>query len=168
MERTVVLVKPDGVQRGLIGEVISRFERKGLKLVGLKMMRVDDVLLDQHYARLKDRAFFVDLKRFMKSSPIVAMVWEGLDAISVVRNLIGPTVGREAAPGTIRGDFSMSVQSNVVHASDSQKTAVTELRLFFKEEELFDYYKDEYFHIYGLEEMPDKFKKYSEVAKSRR
>lgn len=167
MEKTVVLVKPDGVQRGLVGEVISRFENKGLKLVGLKMIRVDDVLLEEHYSHIADKPFFSDTKKFMKSSPIIALAWEGVDAIEIVRNLAGPTHGKEASPGTIRGDLSVSIQSNVVHASDSQETAQTELERFFNPDEIFDYYKDEYFHIYGMDEMPDKFKKQHEVAEER-
>ena len=104
MERTVVLIKPDGVQRGFIGEIIHRFERKGLQLVGLKMMTLTDEILHEHYAHHTDKPFFPGLKDFMKSTPVIAMVWEGTQAVAVVRALVGPTKGFEAAPGTIRGD----------------------------------------------------------------
>ncbi len=114
--QTAVLVKPDGLQRGLIGEIISRFERKGLKLVGLKMLRMDDRQLDEWYSEHREKEFFHDLKTFMSSMPIVAMVWEGIDAVPVVRLLVGTTLGREAEGGSIRGDFGMSQQMNLIHA----------------------------------------------------
>ncbi|PJA40455.1 nucleoside-diphosphate kinase [candidate division WWE3 bacterium CG_4_9_14_3_um_filter_39_7] len=164
-EQTIVLVKPDGIQRGLVGEIITRFERKGLKLVGIKMIRVDDTTLEEHYSHIKDKPFFADIKKFMKRSPIIALVLEGIDAVEVVRTLAGPTLGRVAPSGTIRGDFSMSIQSNVIHASDSKEVAESEIKRFFDDLELFDYYKDEYFHIYGLEEMPDKYKTHADEAK---
>lgn len=152
MEKTVVLIKPDAIQRSLVGEIIHRFERKGLRLVGLKMMRLNERLLDEHYAHHKDKEFFVQLKEFMQSSPIVAMVWEGIEVISVVRRLIGPTQSREAPAGTIRGDYSMSTTCNIIHASDSVKTAKKELERFFKKEEVFDHEKDELQHVYSAEE----------------
>ncbi len=139
MQRSVVLVKPDGLQRGLVGEVVHRFERKGLKLVGLKMVKLTDEVLDEWYAHHKDKHFFDDLKGFMKSAPVVAMVWEGVEAISAVRKLCGITAGREAEGGSIRGDFAMSTQMNLVHAADSQETAEKELKLLFKADEIFDY-----------------------------
>lgn len=139
MERTVVLIKPDALQRGLIGQVISRFERKGLKLVGIKMMKLDDRLLELHYAHLRERPFFEELKGFMQKTPIVAMCWEGVDCISTVRSLCGITNAREAAAGTIRGDFAMSTQANLVHASDGPDTARAELARFFGEGEVFSY-----------------------------
>ncbi|MBP7859982.1 nucleoside-diphosphate kinase, partial [Patescibacteria group bacterium] len=113
-QRTLVLVKPDGVQRGLIGKIIERFEQKGLKIVGLKMIAADDALLMEHYSHLVDKPFFVNIKEFMKSSPIVALVLEGLDAVPAVRLLCGITKAREADAGTIRGDFAMGMQANIV------------------------------------------------------
>ena len=137
--RTAVLVKPDGLQRGLIGEIIARFERKGLKLVGLKMVRMTDAMLSDWYVEHKDRSFFGDLKSFMGSMPIVAMAWEGVDAIPVVRKLVGTTLGREAEAGSIRGDFGMSQQMNLIHASSSADDAAREIKIVFKDSELFDY-----------------------------
>jgi nucleoside-diphosphate kinase len=139
MERTLVLLKPDALQRGLLGEIIGRFERKGLKLVGMKMTRLEDALLDEHYAHLSHLPFFGDIKRFMMLSPVIAICWEGVDCIETVRRICGITKSREAAPGTIRGDLGMSIQANLVHASDSAETAAGEVPRFFKESELFDY-----------------------------
>lgn len=139
MQRSVVLVKPDGLQRGLIGEIVSRFERKGLKLVGLKMMVLDDNILDEWYAHHKEKPFFSALKSFMTQTPIVAMVWEGLDAVDTIRKLVGVTKGREAEAGSVRGDFAMSQSNNLIHASDSEANAKKELGLIFKRDELFTY-----------------------------
>jgi nucleoside-diphosphate kinase len=139
MERTLVLLKPDALQRGLIGEILSRFEKKGLKLIGLKMMNLQDALLDEHYSHLNHLPFFGDIKRFMMLSPVVAVCLEGVDCVEAVRKLCGVTKAREAAPGTIRGDFGMSIQANLVHASDSLETALKEVPRFFKDEELFEY-----------------------------
>ncbi|MDD6209362.1 MAG: nucleoside-diphosphate kinase [Bacteroidales bacterium] len=139
MERTLVILKPGTVQRGLIGEVTSRLEKKGLFLVGLKMQWLDDQILSEHYSHLKDKPFFGLLKKAMSSCPVVLMCWEGKDAVSVVRTLIGPTNGRLAPAGTIRGDYSMSTQENIIHASDSTENAEIEINRFFKKEELFDY-----------------------------
>jgi len=152
LERTVVLIKPDGIQRGLVGNIISRFEHKGLKLVGIKMLRADSALLEEHYAQHKGKPFFESLKEYMGSSPIIAMLWEGVEAVNVVRSLCGATSGREADVGTIRGDLSMSHQANIVHASDSTENAKKEERRFFEKDEIFDYRKDEYFHIYAKDE----------------
>ncbi len=152
-ERTLVLLKPDALQRNLLGKIIERFENKGLKIAGLKMMQLEDVLLDEHYSHHKDKPFFDGLKSFMKSAPILGLVLEGLDAISVVRNICGPTLGREAAPGTIRGDFSMSVQANIVHASDSVENAKEEVKRFFNDDELFDYSKIDFETIYVEDEI---------------
>ncbi len=138
-QRTAVLVKPDGMHRGLIGEIISRFERKGLKLVGLKMVQLSDSQLSEWYVEHKDKSFFGDLKSFMSQMPIVAMVWEGIDAIPVVRKLVGTTLGREAEAGSIRGDFSMSQQLNLIHASSSVNDAEREIGIVFKDSELFEY-----------------------------
>lgn len=138
-QRTAVLVKPDGMHRGLIGEIISRFERKGLKLVGLKLVQLSDAQLSEWYVEHKDKSFFGDLKSFMAQMPIVAMAWEGIDAIPVVRKLVGTTLGREAEAGSIRGDFSMSQQLNLIHASSSTQDAERELDIVFEKDELFQY-----------------------------
>lgn len=139
MERTLVLIKPDALQRDLAGEIIKIFERKGLKLVGIKMMTLSDQLLDEHYSHLVGRSFFGEIKSFMRSTPVIACCWEGTDCVNTVRLLCGITKAREAAPGTIRGDYAMSIQTNLVHASDSLETANVEVPRFFKPEELFDY-----------------------------
>jgi nucleoside-diphosphate kinase len=139
MERTVVLIKPDAIQRDLAGELILRLERKGLKLVGIKMMALSEELLDEHYSHLAGRDFFGEIKTFMRSTPVIACCWEGVDCVNTVRALCGITKARDAAPGTIRGDLAMSVQANLVHASDSLETAGIEVERFFSPEELFDY-----------------------------
>ncbi len=139
MERTLVLIKPDAIQRDLVGEIIRQFERKGLKLVGIKMMTLSNDLLDEHYSHLRGRDFFNEVKTFMRSTPIIACCWEGTDCVNTVRLLCGITKAREAEPGTIRGELAMSVQANLVHASDSLDTAGIEIERFFKPEELFDY-----------------------------
>ncbi|WP_048816684.1 nucleoside-diphosphate kinase [Caldisphaera lagunensis] len=139
-ERTLVLVKPDGVKRGLIGEVISRFEKKGLKLVALKMVKFDRTKGEEFYSVHKDKSFFSDLVNFITSGPIVAMILEGDSAISVVRLMIGSTDGRKAQPGTIRGDFALSIQDNVVHASDSQESFEREYKVIFRDEEIISNY----------------------------
>ncbi len=139
MQRSAVLVKPDGMQRGLIGEIVSRFERKGLKLVGLKMVQLSDAQLSEWYVEHKDKSFFGDLKSYMAQMPIVAMAWEGLDAISTIRKLVGTTKGREAEAGSIRGDFSMSQQLNLIHASANEADADREIKIVFTDDELFDY-----------------------------
>lgn len=131
MERTLVLLKPDAVQRGLIGKIISRFEDKGLKIVGLKLRKFPRALLEQHYAVHKERPFFANLVKFMGSGPVVAIALEGKDAIEVTRKLMGKTNARQAEPGTIRGDLGMSFSNNLVHGSDGPESAKTELALFF-------------------------------------
>ena len=141
MERSVVLVKPDGVQRGLIGEIIHRFERKGLKLVAIKMIGLDDMLLDEWYAHHKDKAFFPALKSYMKSYPVIAMLWEGVESVSTIRKIVGITKAREAEGGTIRGDFAMSQQYNLVHASETSEIAQKEEKLIFKPSEIFNWKK---------------------------
>jgi nucleoside-diphosphate kinase len=149
-EKTLVLVKPDGIQRGLIGNIINRFEDKGLKMIGLKMMNLDDVMLEAHYAHLADKPFFGEIKDFMKSSPIVAMAWEGGEGtVAAVRILVGPTKGHEAPAGTIRGDFGLSGSNNIVHASDSVENGIEEVGRFFSKEEVFSYEKTQDFHVYG-------------------
>lgn len=139
MQKTVVLVKPDGLQRGLVGEIISRFERKGLKLLGIKMVTMTDEIIDEWYAHHKEKDFFADLKKFISWTPIVAMVWEGLEVISAVRKIVGTTKGREAEAGSIRGDFGMSGSQNLIHASDSEEAAEKEMGLIFNEKEIFGY-----------------------------
>ena len=136
MERTLILVKPDGVQRGLAGEIISRFERRGLKLVGMKFMQMSRELAEEHYAVHKERPFYADLVNYITSGPIVAMVWEGKDAINAARATMGATNPVQAAPGTIRGDLGMEIGRNLVHASDGPETAVKEVNLFFTPGEL--------------------------------
>lgn len=151
-EKTLVLVKPDAIQRGLIGEIVGRFERKGLKLVGIKMMSLDDELLGKHYSHLADKDFFPSLKNFMKSSPVIAMAWEGLEVVMAIRLLCGITKARTAEAGSIRGDLAMSVSCNVVHASDSVENAEKEVNRFFMEDELHQYNKAEYEHVYADDE----------------
>lgn len=152
MERTVVLIKPDGVQRALVGEVIHRFERKGLRLAAIKMISLTEALLDEWYAHHKDKAFFPDLKAFMMSYPVVAMLWEGADAAGTVRTMIGVTKARDAAPGTVRGDFAMSQQYNLIHASENAEIAAAEEKLMFDQSEIFDWDKLDYTHVYASEE----------------
>jgi nucleoside-diphosphate kinase len=135
-ERSLVLVKPDGVQRRLIGEVISRVERKGLKIVGLKMMVMDENLVNKHYQEHVNKPFFPKLKSYVMSGPVVAMVVEGKNAVSVMRLLIGSTDPSQAAPGTIRGDLALDIGRNVVHASATVEDAEREVKLFFSEQEL--------------------------------
>jgi nucleoside-diphosphate kinase len=132
-ERTLVLVKPDAVRRGLVGELISRFERKGLTIEEMRLRTMDAALADEHYAEHVDKAFYPPLKDFMTSGPLVAMILSGDQAIEVVRALTGATDGRKAAPGTIRGDFSLSNRENLVHASDSPESAKREIALWFPE-----------------------------------
>lgn len=151
MERSIVLVKPDGVQRGLVGEVIQRFENKGLKLVGLKMISLEDALLDNWYSHHKDKPFFPGLKSYMMSYPVVAMVWEGYEAIGTIRKMIGITKSRNAEPGTIRGDFGMSQQYNLIHASEDSAAAEKEVSLMFDSSEIFDWAKTDLGHVY----LPD-------------
>lgn len=151
-EKTLVLVKPDAIQRGLIGEILGRFERKGLKLVAIKMMALDDEILTQHYSHLAGKPFFPSLANFMKSSPVIAMVWEGLEVVIAVRLLCGITKARTAEAGSIRGDLAMSVSCNVVHASDTIENAEKEVDRFFQEEELYNYDKAEYEHVYADDE----------------
>lgn len=141
VQKTLVLLKPDTLQRDLLGEVIRRFELKGLKIVGLKFIRLTDAMLDEHYAHLADKPFFASLKQFMMQTPVVGLVLEGLDCVESVRKIVGSTNPRAADAGTIRADFSMNVPSNLIHASDSAENAVAEVKRFFKDEELFQYEK---------------------------
>jgi nucleoside-diphosphate kinase len=153
-ERTLVLAKPDAVQRGLVGRILTRFEEKGLKLIGLKLRQFPRELLEQHYAVHKERPFFANLVEFMGSGPVVAMAFEGKQAISVVRNLMGKTNSAEAAPGTIRGDYGMSFSNNLVHGSDGTESATTELALFFPDaDELVEWRNCDFDWIYSKEEL---------------
>lgn len=139
MEKTLVLLKPSCLERGLIGEVISRIERKGIIICGLKMIQLDENILKSHYSHLVDKPFFPDLCASMMASPVVALCLKGIDIVSVFREMTGVTNGRKAAPGTIRGDLSMSGSLNIIHASDSVENAEIEIDRFFKPEEIFDY-----------------------------
>ena len=139
MERTFVIIKPCSLQRGLVGEIISRFEKKGLRLVALKMYRFTREKCAEHYAHLVQKPFYPIIEKSMMAAPVVLCCWEGIDAVSVVREMTGATNGRKALPGTVRGDLCMSHQENIIHASDSLETAEVELKRFFTEEDYFDY-----------------------------
>ncbi|HVS37650.1 MAG TPA: nucleoside-diphosphate kinase [Gemmataceae bacterium] len=139
MERTLILLKPDCVQRRLAGAVLERFERKGLRLAGLKLVQASRALAEQHYAVHKGKPFYDSLLQFLTAGPTTALVLEGREAVAVARSLIGPTDGAKAAPGTIRGDYGISVQNNLIHGSDSVDNAKTEIALWFKPEELVDW-----------------------------
>lgn len=152
LEKTLVILKPDAMQRNLLGEIITRFEKKGLKIVGLKMIELEDILLDDHYAHHKDKPFFAGLKNYMKSSPVVVIALEGIEVVEAVRLLVGPTKSRIADAGSIRGDYSMSGQTNIIHSSDSSENAAAEIKRFFKDEELFNYKKIDFEFLYGDEE----------------
>lgn len=152
MERTLILIKPDAIQRGVVGEIITRFEKKGLKIVGLKMLKMSASLAKEHYAHLVDKPFYPDLEKFMTNNPVVAMVIEGKECIEIVRAMCGVTNARKAAAGTIRGDFSMSTSRNIIHASDSKKIADEEIKRFFNPGELFDYKLNDYY-FYASDEQ---------------
>ena len=139
MQQTLLLLKPDAVQRRLIGTLIERFERKGLRLAGLKFVQADRALAEKHYAVHKGKPFYESLLGFLTSGPTVAMVWEGREAVAVCRNLIGATDGVKAAPGTIRGDYALTVQNNLIHGSDSPENAAAEVALWFTSKELVSY-----------------------------
>ncbi len=142
MQQTFLAIKPDGVQRGLIGKIISRLEEKGFKLVGMKLMKVTNELAQKHYGEHKDKPFFKGLISFITSGPIVAMLWEGKDIISTLRKMMGKTNPADAELGTVRGDFAVEIGKNVVHGSDSEESAKREIALFFKEEELIKWEQD--------------------------
>lgn len=153
MERTLVIIKPSAVHRQLIGEVISRFEIKGLRLVGMKMIKLSDEILEAHYAHLVEKPFYQRIKKSMQTTPVIVCCWEGLDCVRVVRVMSGVTNGRMAEAGTIRGDFSMSVQENIVHSSDTPENAAIEIRRFFNPEELFEYTRPIDTAMYSSDEM---------------
>ncbi len=138
-EKSLIIIKPDAIQRNLIGEIISRMEKKGLKILGIKMMDLHDALIEEHYAHIKDKPFFPGIRDFMKATPVIVMAVEGVNAVSAIRLLVGPTKAWEGAAGTIRGDFSLSTQSNLVHASDSVEAGEVEIARFFKKDEIFAY-----------------------------
>ena len=152
MEKTLVIIKPDAVNRSIVGEVLKRFESKGLKIVGLKMTSLEPYVLKEHYAHHKDKKFYEELIKFMASIPSVVVALEGKEACAVVRKMIGNTLGREAEPGTIRGDFSVSNQCNIVHASENLEIAEQEIKRFFKKEEIFSYSKVNFDWIYASDE----------------
>ncbi|PMC39423.1 nucleoside-diphosphate kinase [Bacillus sp. UMB0899] len=141
MEKTFLMVKPDGVQRQLIGEIVSRFESKGFHLVGAKLMTIPVELAEQHYGEHKGKPFYEELVKFITSGPVFAMVWEGENVVELSRKLMGKTNPKEAEPGTIRGDYSMYVSKNIIHGSDSNESAEREINLFFNENELVNYNK---------------------------
>lgn len=139
MEQTFIILKPSTISRSLVGDVLTRFQRKGLRIAGIKMMQLNEPILREHYAHLVDRPFFPSLLRSMMATPVIVAVLAGKDAVAVVRAMTGATNSRLAAPGTIRGDFGMSGQENIIHASDCPENAVIEINRFFKPEEIFDY-----------------------------
>ena len=153
MEKTLVILKPSCVKRGLIGEIIKRFENKGLVLAGMKMIQLTSEILDQHYSHLVGKSFFGMIKDSMMSTPVIVQCWQGVDAVDVIRKITGFTNGRDADPGTIRGDYSMSIQENIVHASDSVPTAEVELRRFFLDSEIFPISIENVKSLYSNEEL---------------
>jgi len=153
MEKTLVLLKPSAIERGLVGEILTRFQHKGLTIVGIKMMQLDERLLREHYSHLTDRPFFPHLLASMMATPVIALCLKGRDAVRVVRLMTGATNGREALPGTIRGDYSMSGQENIVHASSSIEDAEVEVKRFFKDEEIYDWVPQNVRFIYSPDEV---------------
>lgn len=152
MQLTLAILKPSAIQRGILGEVISRFEKKGLQIVGMKMLNLTDSQIETHYSHLVDKPYFGRIKESMQASPVIVMALKGVDAVNVVRSITGVTNGRDAAPGTIRGDFSVSVQENIVHTSDSAETAEVELKRFFNTDEIFNYSQFNIKSIYSGDE----------------
>lgn len=148
MEKTFIMVKPDGVQRNLVGEIVKRLEAKGFKLAGAKLMVISDDLAKTHYGEHKEKPFFVELVDFITSGPVFAMIWEGENVIKIARDMMGKTNPSEAAPGTIRGDFGVTVGKNVIHGSDAPESAEKEMALFFSENEIVDYNKQDSSWIY--------------------
>ena len=142
MERSLVLIKPDAIQRGLAGEIISRLEKKGLKIVAMKMLHMDKKLAQRHYAIHKGKAFFDDLVNFITSSPLIAIVFQGKNAVEIIRQMMGETDPAKASSGTIRGDFGIDIGHNLIHGSDSLENASKEIDLFFPAEEIFDYNRE--------------------------
>ncbi len=153
MEQTFVILKPSTIRRFLVGDVLTRFQHKGLIISGIKMMQLDEKILREHYAHIVDRPFFPSLVESMTATPVIVMVLKGKEAVAVVRSMTGATNSRNAAPGTIRGDFGMSGQENIVHASDSPENAVIEINRFFKPEEIFDYEPCTLRQLYAPDEL---------------
>lgn len=153
MEKTLVIFKPSSIERGLVGQILTRFQQKGLIIAGIKMMQLEEPILREHYAHLVDRPFFPSLIRSMTACPVIVMCLKGNDAINVVRLMTGATNGRQAAPGTIRGDFSMSGQENIIHASSSPEDAQAEVARFFRPEEIFDWTPAGVRFVYSPDEM---------------
>lgn len=151
-EKTLIIIKPDALNRSLVGEIVGRFERKGLKIVGMKMTQLTDEILKEHYAHLAEKPFFPRIARFMKGWPVIVMVLEGLEAVESVRLITGDTLGRKADAGTIRGDLSMSIQANIVHASDSVENAKKEIDRFFKSEEIYNWERIDLEVVYAEDE----------------
>jgi len=139
MEQTFIIIKPCAIRRDLIGEIIHRFEMKGMQLCAIKMIQLDDKILDEHYAHLVERPYFQRIKNSMMKTPVVISVWKGVDIVEIAHHMAGTTNGRMAAPGTIRGDYSVSIQENIVHTSDTVENAKLEIARFFKEDEIFDF-----------------------------
>lgn len=142
MEKTFLMIKPDGVQRNLIGDIVNRFEKKGYKLAAAKLMQIDRSLAEQHYGEHRERPFFGELVDFITSGPVFAMVWEGDNVVAVARSLMGATNPQDAAPGTVRGDYAVSLGMNIIHGSDSLASAEREINLFFKPEEIISYKRE--------------------------
>ncbi|GAA0481108.1 nucleoside-diphosphate kinase [Salinibacillus aidingensis] len=148
MEKTFLMIKPDGVQRNLVGEIVTRFEKKGFQLSAAKLMQISNELAEEHYGEHKDKPFFGELVDFITSGPVFAMVWEGENVIATARQMMGKTNPQEAAPGTIRGDFGLTVGKNVIHGSDSSESAEREINLFFNQNDLLSFTKDDQKWIY--------------------
>ena len=149
MEKTFVMLKPDAIQRSLAGEIISRLEKRGLKLVAMKMLLIDKELAERHYGEHKGKSFFDDLVNFITSGPVIAMIWEGKQAVQVVRKIMGSTDPQEAMPGTIRGDYGLFTGNNIIHGSDSPESAQREISLFFSDDEIIVYHKESDKWVYG-------------------
>jgi len=152
-ERSLIIIKPDAIQRNLVGTIITRFENKGLKIIGMKMMYLSDVVVEDHYSHIADKPFFPRIKKFMTSSPVIVMAVAGIKAVNSIRLIVGITKGFEADAGTIRGDFSLSMQSNVVHASDSVENGAIEIKRFFADDEIVEYKKIDTEYIFSDELM---------------
>lgn len=153
MEQTLVILKPSAIERCLIGDIISRIQKKGLIICGLKMMQLDEDILREHYSHLVGRPFFPSIVESMTATPVIVMCLKGVDAVNVFRTMTGITNGRNAAPGTLRGDFCMSGQANIVHASDSTENAQIEIHRFFKDDEIFDYMPKNIEFLYSADEI---------------
>jgi nucleoside-diphosphate kinase len=147
-EKVLVILKPDAIVRGIVGEVVTRFEKKGLKILGTKMSKISDVLLEEHYAHVADKPFFGEIRSYMQASPVILMAFSGVNAVKASRMIVGATDGSEATAGTIRGDFALSIDYTVVHASDTPENGEAEVKRFFNDDEIFDYEKPDIKHIY--------------------